>query len=143
MVFGVKTELVNASEIKLKVGSDSYIYLQELDFNITHAERAEPTVDGGMQYFYGPQDASFTFTILATTPEITSLVALTQQDTESDLTPTAWIIVFTDSAGADRTITVNGVIPTLNLVKELSPAGGKFRGTVRITDNTISVVTPP
>ena len=96
-----------------------------------------------MQYFYGPQDASFTFTILATTPEITSLVALTQQDTESDLTPTAWIIVFTDSAGADRTITVNGVIPTLNLVKELSPAGGKFRGTVRITDNTISVVTPP
>lgn len=140
MAFGVKTELVNASEIKLLVGADSYIMLQDLDFNITHAERAEPTVDGGVQYFYGPQDASFTFTILMTTPEITSLVALTQADTESDLTSTAWIITFTSSDAVSKTITVNGVMPTLNLLKAISPAGGKFTGTVRITDNTISVV---
>lgn len=137
---GEVTELINASEIHLKVGADTYIMLQELDFNITHSERVEPTVDGGVQYFFGPQDASFTFTILATTPEVSSLVALTQANTESDLTSRAWIIVLTDSAGTSKTMTVNGVLPTLNIVKELSPAGGKFRGTVRITDNTISVV---
>lgn len=137
---GVKTELANASEYKLKVGADTYIFLQELDFNITHAERAEPTVDGGVQYFYGPQDASFSFTMLTTSPEIADLVALTQADTESDLTSTAWIISITDSSGTEKTITVNGVLPTLNIIKELSPAGSKFRGTVRITDNTITVV---
>jgi hypothetical protein len=137
---GEVTELVNASEYHLLVGANTYIMLQELDFNITHSERAEPTVDGGVQYFYGPQDASFTFTILATSPEITTLVNLTQADTESDLTSTAWIIKLTDSAGTSTQMTVNGVLPTLNLVKELSPAGAKFRGTVRITDNTITVV---
>jgi len=132
-------ELVNAQNLKLDVGSDRYIMLQELDFHLGRPEAREPTTDGGVQYFYGKGDHFFDATLLLTTPEISSFNALTELDSNGDLTNTVFKIVAEPrGGGADATVTVNAVLPDFNIVKPVE-GGVIFRVRFRITDDTVTV----
>ena len=132
-------ELVNAQNLKLDVGNDRYIMLQELDFHLGRPEAREPTTDGGVQYFYGKGDHFFNATLLLTTPEISSFNALTVLNADGDLTSTAFkIIAEPRGGGANVTITVNAVLPDFNIVKPVE-GGVLFRVRFRITDDTVTV----
>ena len=132
-------ELVNAQNLKLDVGNDRYIMLQELEFHLGRPEAREPTTDGGVQYFYGKGDHTFSATLLLTSPEISSFNALTELDSNGDLTTTAYkIIAEARGGGSDVTITVNAVLPDFNIVKPVE-GGVLFRTRFRITDDTVSV----
>ena len=136
---GEATELVNAQNLKLDVGSNRYIMLQELDFHLGRPEAREPTTDGGVQYFYGKGDHFFNATLLLTTPEISTFNALTVLDSNGDLTSTEFkIIAEPRGGGSNVTITVNAVLPDFNIVKPVE-GGVLFRVRFRITDDTITV----
>ncbi len=136
---GEIAELVNAQNLKLDVGTDRYIMLQELDLHLGRPEAREPTTDGGVQYFYGKGDHFFNATLLLTTPEISSFNALTVLNVDGDLTSTEFkIIAQPRGGGSDVTITVNAVLPDFNIVKPVE-GGVLFRVRFRITDDTIVV----
>ncbi len=137
---GEISELVNAQNLKLDVGSNRYIMLQELDFHLGRPEAREPTTDGGVQYFYGKGDHYFDATLLLTTPEISSFNALTELDANGDLTTTTFSIVAEprEATNPDVTITVNAVLPDFNIVKPVE-GGLIFRIRFRITDDTVTV----
>lgn len=136
---GEPAELVNAQNLKLDVGNDRYIMLQELDLHLGRPEAREPTTDGGIQYFYGKGDHFFNATLLLTTPEISTFNALTVLDADGDLTSTAFkIIAQPRGGGSDVTITVNAVLPDFNIVKPVE-GGVLFRVRFRITDDTVVV----
>jgi len=137
---GEVAELVNAQNLKLDVGSNRYIMLQELDFHLGRPEAREPTTDGGVQYFYGKGDHTFDATLLLTTPEISIFNALTELSSTGDLTSTAFKIIATPRTASNSvaTITVNAVIPDFNIIKPVE-GGVIFRIRFRITDDTISV----
>jgi len=136
---GEIAELVNAQNLKLEVGANRYIMLQELDLHLGRPEAREPTTDGGVQYFYGKGDHYFDTTLLLTTPEISTFNALTELDANGDLTSTAFKIVSTPrGGGATATVTVNAVLPDFNIVKPVE-GGVIFRIRFRITDDTVTV----
>lgn len=132
-------ELVNAQNLKLEVGADRYIQLQDLNLHVGRPESREPTTDGGVIYFYGKGDHTFDCVILATTPEISTWNALTELDGDGDLTTTAYKIVASPrGGGASVTITVNAVLFDYNLEKP-TEGGVLFRLRFRITDDKITV----
>ena len=136
---GEIAELVNAQNLKLDVGANRYIMLQELDFHLGRPEAREPTTDGGVQYFYGKGDHYFDSTLLLTTPEISSFNALTELDSNGDLTSTEFkIIAEPRGGGSNVTITVNAVLPDFNILKPVE-GGVIFRVRFRITDDTVTV----
>jgi len=136
---GEVAELVNAQNLKLDVGSNRYVMLQELDFHLGRPEAREPTTDGGVQYFYGKGDHTFEATILLTTPEISTFNALTVLDGNGNLTSTAFKIISQPRGGGSNvTITVNAVLPDFNIIKPVE-GGIIFRVRFRITNDTILV----
>lgn len=136
---GEIAELVNAQNLKLDVGSNRYIMLQDLDFHLGRPEAREPTTDGSVQYFYGKGEHHFDATLLLTTPEISSFNGLTELDSNGDLTTTTFsIIAEPRGGGANVTITVNAQLPDFNIIKPVE-GGLIFRVRFRIIDDTVTV----
>jgi len=135
---GAISELVNASELTLEVGADTYIMLTNLVLSVSRPESRDATTDAGALYTYGKGDHSFTATLLVTSPEITSLNTLQNIDSDGDLTSTSWKIVTTDSSSATRTLACTGVLRAYTISKDPE---GKVRIDidVRITPDTIVI----
>jgi len=137
---GEIAELVNAQNLKLDVGSDRYIMLQDLDFHLGRPEAREPTTDGSVQYFYGKGDHFFDATLLLTTPEISSFNAFTELNNDGDLPTTPFKIISEPrGGGANVTITVNAQLPDFNIIKPVE-GGLIFRVRFRIISDEVSVV---
>ena len=136
---GEISELVNAQNLKLDVGANRYIMLQDLNFHLGRPEAREPTTDGGVLYFYGKGDHYFDATLLLTTPEIGSFNTFTELDSNGDLTTTTFSIVSEPRGGGSNvTITVNAQLPDFNIVKPVE-GGLIFRVRFRIIDDTVTV----
>lgn len=136
---GSTTELVNAQNLKLDVGSDRFIMLQDLDFHLGRPEAREPTTDGGVLYFYGKGDHYFDATLLLTTPEISTFNGFTELDSNGDLTTTTFkIIAEPRGGGVNVTITVNAQLPDFNIIKPVE-GGLIFRVRFRIIDDEVVV----
>ncbi len=135
---GEITEIVNASELTLEVGSDNYILLTNLNLHIGRTEDRIATTDGGALYTYGKGDNFFTATLLVSTPELSSLNTLGQIDSDGDMTSTAWKIVAKDVSGNTKTFAATGVLKEYDVSK---PQEGKVTIDifVRITGDTITI----
>lgn len=141
---GEIAELVNAQNLKLDVGTNRYIMLQDLDFHLGRPEAREPTTDGNVQYFYGKGDHYFDATLLLTTPEIIIFNALTELDVNGNLTTTVFKIIAEPrgippaSPPPDVTITVNAQLPDFNILKPVE-GGLIFRIRFRIVSDEVTV----
>ena len=136
---GEIAELVNAQNLKLDVGNDRYIMLQDLDFHLGRPEAREPTTDGSVQYFYGKGDHYFDATLLLTTPEIISFNTLTELDADGNLPTTVFKIISEPrGGGSNLTITVNAQLPDFNIVKPVE-GGLIFRIRFRIVSDDVTV----
>lgn len=135
---GEITEIVNASELTLEVGSNTYILLTNLNIHIGRPEDRVATTDGGPLYTYGKGDNWFTATLLVSTPELSTLNTLSQTDSNGALTSTSWKIVAKDVAGATKTFAATGVMRDYDVSK---PQEGKVNIDifVRVTGDTISI----
>ena len=135
---GEITEIINASELTLEVGSDTYIMLTNLNLHIGRTEERTAITDDTVLYTYGKGDNFFTATLVATTPELSSLNTLSQIDTDGDMTSTSWKIVAKDISGATKTFAATGVLREYDISK--SPEGKILIDIyVRITGDTISI----
>jgi len=135
---GEITEIVNASELTLEVGSDNYILLTNLNIHIGRTEDRIATTDGGALYTYGKGENFFTATLLVSTPELSSLNTLTQIDSDGDMTSTSWKIVAKDVSGATKTFAATGVLKEYDVNK--APEGKVAIDIfVRITGDTITI----
>jgi len=136
---GEFAELVNAQNLKLEVGVNRYIQLQELNLHIGRPEAREPTTDGGVIYYYGKGDHSFDCVVLLTTPEITTWNALTELSGAGDMTPETYKIVATPRGGGGSvTATVVAVLYDYNIEKPVE-GGVVFRLRFRITGDTVTI----
>ena len=135
---GEITEIVNASELTLEVGSDTYIMLTNLNLHIGRIEDRTATTDAGVLYTYGKGDNFFTATLVATTPELSSLNTLSQIDSDGDMTSTSWKIVAKNVSGSTKTFAATGVLREYDVSK--SPEGKVLIDIyVRITGDAISI----
>ena len=103
---GEVTEIVNAHELHLVVGSDTYILLTDLFIHIGRPEERTPTTDGGALYSYGKGDNYFTATLVLGVQELldTNSVGfnkLSQIDSDGDMPTRAWLIQGTQINGSD------------------------------------------
>jgi len=135
---GAISEIVNASELTLEVGADTYVLLTNLVINVTRPEDRSATTDAGPVYTYGKGEHSFTATLLVSTPELSSLNTLNETDANGALTSTAWKIVAKDVSGATKTFAATGVLRDYSVRK---PEEGKVEIDifVRIVGDTITI----
>lgn len=135
---GEITEIVNAAECTLEVGTDNYILLKNLEISVSRPEDRTATTDGGALYTYGKGDNFFTATLVVSTPELSSLNTLSQIDGDGDMTSTAWKIVARNVAGATKTWAATGVLRDYTVRK---PEEGKLEIDifVRITGDTVTI----
>ena len=135
---GEITEIVNASELTLEVGADTYILLKNLKIHIGRTEDRVAITDAGALYSYGKGDNFFTATLTVSTPELSSLNTLTQIDANGDMTSTAWKIVAKDVSAATKTFAATGVLRDYDVSK---PPEGlvEIDIFVRITGDTIII----
>ena len=148
---GEITEIINASELTLEVGSDTYIMLTNLNLHIGRTEERTATTDAGILYTYGKGDNFFTATLVATTPELTTAIdvtnpettaagfnVLSQIDSNGDMNTIQWKIVAKNISGATKTFAATGVLREYDISK--SPEGKILIDIyVRITGDTISI----
>jgi hypothetical protein len=148
---GEITEIVNASELTLEVGSDNYILLTNLNLHIGRPEDRVATTDGGALFSYGKGDNYFTATLLISTGELTGAIdgtnpetvaaginTLSQIDSNGDMNTMQWKIVAKNVSGATKTFAATGVLREYDVSK---PNEGKVSIDifVRITGDTISI----
>ena len=139
---GAITEIVNASELTLEVGSDTYIMLTNLSLHVGRPEDRTATTDGGVLYTYGKGDNSFTATLVVTTPELGDLTPtfnfLTKIDGDGDMPSRLWKIVARDVSGNTKTFAATGILRDYDIQK---PEEGKVTIDifVRITGDTITI----
>lgn len=135
---GEITEIVNAGNLTLEVGSDTYIMLTNLNIHVGRTENRVATTDAGALYSYGKSDSFFTATLVLTTPEASALNTLTQTDADGDMTSTNWLIKGTNVSGASVTWNATGVLYQYDVRKD--PEGKiEIDITVRITGDTVSI----
>jgi len=89
---GEITEIVNASELTLEVGSDIYIMVTDINIHTGRPEDRTATTDAGALFTYGKGDNWFTATLVGTTPEFITWNTKTQIDTDGDMPTTAFLI---------------------------------------------------
>ena len=135
---GEITEIVNASELTLEVGANTYIMLKDLQLHIGRPEDRTATTDAGVLYTYGKGDNFFTATLVVTTPEISDLDTLTILDSDGDMPTQSWKIVARNLAGATKTFAATGILREYDVRK---PEEGKVEIDifVRITGDTITI----
>jgi hypothetical protein len=132
---GVKTELINATKVHLDLGSDRFVMLQEMTLNIDHPESRE-SADIGSLWFYGWQDNFFEATLLLSSPELNTFIGYTELTANNDLPENDFKLIYTDKAGAIKTLTITCTVPSMQVIKSI--VGGvktkiKFRIVEEIT----------
>jgi len=137
---GEITEFVNNDEFTLEVGADNYIAVEDLVVKVGNLEFRKPTHDGGPTWFAGGSDHFFTFTLVLTSPEFSSLNTLTQLDASGIPTSRAWLIKAVDIQG---TPTTSSMAATGYLRDYVVTKGAKgylnISCFVRITGNTVVI----
>jgi len=138
MAIGELTEIINACEVHL-VSSDTWLLLQDLDIHVSRPEFRDPSTGGGAVYSYGKGEHHMTFTLIATTPELTTISAMNNIDGNGKLTPTTWTVTATDVSGnITKTFTCTGILVSADFRK--GSEGKLFVDCfVRITPDTVAV----
>ena len=135
---GAITEIVNASELTLEVGTDTNIMLTNLQVHVGRTEDRTATTDAGVLYTYGKGENFFTATLVVTTPELSDLNTLGQIDSDGDMTTRAWKIVAADLAGAKKTWAATGVLKEYD-VRKTEEGKVEIDIFVRITGDTVTI----
>jgi len=138
---GEITEIVNASELTLEVGIDTYVMLIDLTLHISRPEERTAPTGVGPVYTYGLGDNWFRGTLIVTTPELGDITPsfnfLSKTNADGDLPSRAWKIVAKNVSGATKTYAVTGVLPEYEIKK---PQEGKVTIDIFIRITSDSVV---
>ena len=137
---GEEAELVNAQRYTLTNSSDSLTYDQMygLKFIATRPVRKRVRTDGVIFTLEGAGDHIIEADILVTTPEITTLIALTKL-TSGSLPEKNWDVQTTDRTGTVDTLRFKGKVIALQLVRQQFGATW-FHISIQTTDTEVTEV---
>ncbi len=154
---GAITELVNNEKLELSVRnsgdtSDNFwIMLQDCNFNLDRPITREITsdVNNPAVYFFGGGNNSLDFTILLTTTELDqpsvvtsgNLLYLQKRDSNGGLVERYWRVKATDVSGAVKILKFKAKLPRLNIQRLAGVGGVIVKGTLTITEDSVSVAT--
>ena len=154
---GAITELVNNEKLELSVRnsgdtSDNFwIMLQDCNFNLDRPITREITsdADNPAVYFFGGGNNSLDFTILLTTTELDqpsvvtsgNLLYLQKRDSNGGLVERYWRVKATDVSGAVKILKFKAKLPRLNIQRLAGVGGVIVKGTLTITEDSVSVAT--
>ena len=135
---GEITEFVNNDEFTLEVGSNNYIGLEDLVVKVGNVEYRSNTNDSGPTHFLGGGDNFFTFVLVLTDPEYSSLNTLTQLDGSGIPTSTAWLIKTEGLDGTTTSMAATGYLRDY-VVSKGAKGYLNIACFVRITTNTVGI----
>jgi len=154
---GAITELVNNEKLELSVRnsgdtSDNFwILLQDCNFNLDRPITREITsdVDNPAVYFFGGGNNSLDFTILLSTTELDqpsvvtsgNLLYLQKRNSYGGLVERYWRVRVTDVSGAVKILKFKAQLPRLNIQRLTGVGGVIVKGTLTITEDSVSVGT--
>ena len=154
---GAITELVNNEKLELSVRnsgdtSDNFwVMLQDCNFNLDRPIAREITsdVNNPAVYFFGGGNNSLDFTILLTTTELDqpsvvtsgNLLYLQKRDSNGGLVERYWRVKATDVSGAVKILKFKAKLPRLNIQRLAGVGGVIVKGTLTITEDSVSVAT--
>ncbi len=133
---GARNEVINASQVFLKLGGNTHILLQDLEFVIDRFEDREDVSTGAI-YFYSQHHNQFDATLLLSAPEVDAYLDKTDFAANDFLTTQAYAIEYVPLSGASQTITVTALTPYCSFVK-LPTGGVRARMRFRITEDVTS-----
>lgn len=129
---GERNEVINATQVFLKLGGDTHILLQDLSFVIDPFETREDVAVGAI-YFYSQHHNEFEATLLLSGPEIVTYLDKTSLEPDDFIVPENYQIEYFPETGTSRTINVTAMVPYLAFDKQ--PDGGvKARMRFRINE---------
>ena len=145
---GAITELVNNEKLELSVRnsgdtSDNFwIMLQDCNFNLDRPITREITsdVDNPAVYFFGGGNNSLDFTILLSTTELDQPSVVTSGNLMY-LQKRYWRVRVTDVSGAVKILKFKAQLPRLNIQRLTGVGGVIVKGTLTITEDSVSVGT--
>ena len=135
---GEVAELINAQRLRLDLGGDTYIMVQNLFIHIGRIEDRNATTDANVLYTAGKGDNWFTALLVATEPEVIQFNTLSQTDANGDWTQSAWRIVGTARGGGVITFEADGIIREFDVTRDIR-GGVKANIFVRIIGDSMSI----
>jgi len=136
MVIGSATDVINATQVRLKLGANEYVLLQELELVLDRPETREAVALGAV-YFFGQHNHIFDATILLSALDIATYINMNNINSFGGLTPGTYGLEYTSKGGAVKTVNVDAETPRLSFEK-LPEGGTKFRARFRITEEVTS-----
>ena len=154
---GAITELVNNEKLELSVRnsgdtSDNFwIMLQDCNFNLDRPITREITsdADNPAVYFFGGGNNSLDFTILLSTAELAnpasaaigSMLNYQKRTATGDLPENYWRVKVTDVSNSPKFLKFKAKLPRLNIQRLAGVGGVIVKGTLTITEDSVSVAT--
>lgn len=148
---GAITEIVNAKNLTLEVGSDVYILATgTLRIKIGRPENRRPTTGAGPLYTMGQGDHFFTATLVYTGPEVdgtaftnsttaASFNELTEPDSNGAAHIIDWKIVAKDVSGSSKTFAASGFLREFEVYRDDVEDKVMVDIFVRITGDTVTI----
>jgi len=107
---GERNEIINATQVFLKLGGDTYILMQELDLLIERDETREDVATGAI-YFYSQHRNAFEATIFLSAPEIVDYLDLISFGANDFLPVNSYQIQYVPNTGVSRTVNATAMAP--------------------------------
>jgi len=107
---GERNEIINATQVFLKLGGDTYILMQELELIIERDEDIEDVATGTI-YFYSQHRNVFEATIFLSAPEVVDYLDLISFGANDFLPVNAYQIQYVPNTGVSRTVNATAMAP--------------------------------
>ncbi len=128
---GERNEVINATQVFLKLGGDTFILMQELDLDIERDETIEDVATGTI-YFYSQHRNIFEATIFLSAPEVVTYLDLISFGANDFLPVSSYQIQYVPITGVSRTVNATAMAPRVNFEKQ---ANGGVRARIRFRIN--------
>jgi len=128
---GERNEVINATQVFLKLGGDTYILMQDLELVIERDETREDVGTGAI-YFYSQHNNTFEATIFLSAPEVVDYLDLISFGANDFLPVNAYQIQYVPITGVSRTVNATAMAPRVAFEKQ---ADGGVRARIRFRIN--------
>ena len=136
---GETNEKISGVHAVLRLGANSFRLKTDFRLHIGRPKNRQATSAGPCLTF-GAGDHFLDGTVLGTAPDITTLNALTERDSNGELTSSSWSLVLSPSGGgSDVTIAFTGQLSEFDIVSVDEEQPIEFEIHIDIDSDTVTV----
>jgi len=128
---GERNEVINATQVFLKLSTNTYILMQELELIIERDETLEDVATGTI-FFYSQHRNIFEAVIFLSAPEVVDYLDLVSFASDDFLPVNSYQIQYVPITGVSRTVNATAMAPRVSFEKQ---AEGGVRAHIRFRIN--------